>query len=247
MDFCARCGQQAQPGQPFCPRCGLALSSQPPGFPPRYRWMAAAGIVVAGVAAGAIVAMFMVRSPAAHTSASSLASALSQSPVRGAASQTATSQAVAGAVSEQEAAQNLSRLLTQSISDRSAIVSAYNDVDTCGAGLAADAQTFEQAVTSRQKLLAQLGALPGANALPSPMLQALTGAWQASVDADREYAAWARDESMHGCRAHDTANAHYQATSAPNQAATTDKTSFVGRWNPIATTYGLPTYQHSEL
>jgi hypothetical protein len=216
--------------------------------------MAAAGIVVAAVAAGAIVAMFLVRSPAGHTGTSSTtsAAALSKSPGQvtagqAAASQTATGQAVTGAVSEQEAAQNLSRLLTQSISDRSAIVSAYNDVDTCGSGLVADAQTFQRAATSRQSLLSRLGALPGANALPSRMLQALTGAWQASVDADHDYAAWARDESAHGCRVHDTANAHYQATSAPNRAATTDKTSFVSLWNPIAATYGLPAYQQNEL
>jgi hypothetical protein len=212
--------------------------------------MAAAGIVVAAVAAGAIVAMFLVRSPDGHTGASSTTSApaLSQSPVQAAAaSPTATGQSVTGAVSEQEAAQNLSRLLTQSISDRSAIVSAYNDVDTCGSGLVADAQTFQHAATSRQTLLSRLGALPGANALPSRLLQALTGAWQASVDADQDYAAWARDESAHGCRAHDTANAHYQATIAPNHAATTDKTSFVSLWNPIAATYGLPSYQQNEL
>ena len=112
MDFCARCGQQAQPGQPFCPRCGLALRAQPPGFPP---------------------------------------------------------------------------------------------------------------------------------------LQSLTGAWQASVAADQDYAAWARDESTHGCRAHDTANAHYQATSEANREATTGRTTFTGLWNPIAVRYNLPSYRQDEL
>ena len=150
-------------------------------------------------------------------------------------------------MSEQTAAQSLSRLLTQSISDRSSILSAYHDVDTCGSGLVADARTFQQAATSRQNLLSRLGALPGAGTLPSGLLQALHGAWQASVAADQDYAAWARDESSRGCQVHDTADAHYQATSASNHEATTDKTTFVSLWNPIAVRYGLPTYRPDEL
>ena len=46
---------------------------------------------------------------------------------------------------------------------------------------------------------------------------------------------------------HDTGNAHYHATIAPNQAATTDKTTFTGLWNPVAAKYGLPSYQPDEL
>jgi len=271
MDFCARCGQQAQPGQPFCPRCGLTLRAQPPGFPPPYQLpgppgrggpggpprdgrpqlMVIAAIVLSAVAAGAVVALILVRSPGGHSGTGSTAPASASSPVQAATGDAVASQAggqpTSGPASEQAAAQNLSRLLTQSISDRSAILSAYNDVDTCGPGVAQDAQTFQQAATSRQNLLARLGALPGASALPSRLLQSLNGAWQASVAAGQDYAAWARDESAHGCRAHDTANAHYQATIAPNHAATTDKTSFVSLWNPIAATYGLPAYQQNEL
>jgi hypothetical protein len=272
MDICARCGLQTQPGQPFCPRCGMPFRGQPPAVPPQYRppgppgragqprdgqprWMAAAAIVLVAVAAGAVVALILVRSPAGHTS--SPASPAATSPVQTAtgevaasqagAGQTGSSQSTTGPVSEQTAAQNLSRLLTQSISDRSAILSAYHDVDTCGSGLVADAQTFQQAATSRQNLLSRLGVLPGASALPSGLLQALNGAWQASVAADQDYAAWARDESSRGCQAHDTADAHYQATSTSNHEATTDKTTFVSLWNPIAVRYGLPTYRQDEL
>jgi hypothetical protein len=218
--------------------------------------MAAAAIVLVAVAAGAVVALILVRSPAGHTSTSP-ASTAATSPAQTAtgevaasqagASQAGASQPATGTASEQAAAQNLSQLLTQSISDRSAILSAYHDVDTCGSGLVADAQTFQQAATSRQNLLSRLGALPGASALPSGLIQALHGAWQASVTADQDYAAWARDESARGCRAHDTADAHYQATSTPNHEATTGKTTFVGLWNPIAARYGLPTYRQDEL
>jgi hypothetical protein len=79
---------------------------------------------------------------------------MAASPVQTATGEVAASQGGAGqpgtgTVSEQTAAQSLSRLLTQSISDRSAILSAYHDVDTCGSGLVADARTFQQAATSR--------------------------------------------------------------------------------------------------
>jgi len=304
MDFCARCGQQAEPGKSFCTRCGDPIPSRaaepagppaqrgfppPPGFSPgppgppgrggpsrrdgRFRWAAVAGIVLAAVAAGAIVATIVVGSPVKHSGASSspstsgLPASSGQPGAQSTLSQAANGQSAPGQPStgpsstgpsstgpsstgpaaEQTAAQHLSQLLTQSISDRSKIVSAFNDVDTCGSGLAGDAQTFQQAATSRQNLLSQLGALPDASALPPQLLQSLTAAWQASVTADQDYAGWASDENSHGCRANDTADAHYQATVAPNQQATTDKTTFVGRWNPIATKYGLPTYQQDQL
>jgi hypothetical protein len=219
--------------------------------------MVITAIVLSAVAAGAVVALILVRSPGGHSVAASTAPASASSPVQAVTGDAVASQAgggqagggqpTTGPVSEQAAAQNLSRLLTQSISDRSAILSAYNDVDTCGPGVAQDARTFQQAATSRQNLLARLGALPGANALPSRLIQSLTGAWQASVAADQDYAGWAGDESTHGCRAHDTADAHYQATSEANREATTDKTTFTGRWNPIAVKYNLPTYRPDEL
>jgi hypothetical protein len=214
--------------------------------------MAITAIVLSAVAAEAVVALILVRSPGPHSVTGSTAPASAASPVQAVtgdavASQTSGGQPTTGPPSEQAAAQSLSRLLTQSISDRSAILSAYNDVNTCSPRLAQAAQTFQQAATSRQNLLARLGTLPGASALPSRLLQSLTGAWQASVAADQDYAAWARDESAQCCRAHDTANAHYQATSEANREATTDKTAFTGLWNPIAVRYGLPAYRQDEL
>lgn len=78
------------------------------------------------------------------------------------------------------------------------------------------------------------------------------GAWfppavPAAGAADQDYAGWAGDESTQGCRAHDTADAHYQATSEANREATTDKTTFTGLWNPIAVKYNLPSCRPDEL
>ncbi len=72
---------------------------------------------------------------------------------------------------------DLSRLLAQSATDRSAIVDAIDDVNACGSNLAGGAQACQQTAASRENLLSQLTALPASYALPAPMLQDLSGAW----------------------------------------------------------------------
>ena len=148
---------------------------------------------------------------------------------------------------EQQAADSLSALLGHSVSDRSSIVSAVNNVNACGPGLSQDVQTFQNAVASRQSLLGQLADLQDRSALPTPMLQALTSAWQSSIQADQDYAQWAQDELSQGCVPNDHSDPGYQAATGPDGQATIDKQAFVSSWNPIATQYGLPTYQWSQL
>jgi hypothetical protein len=97
--------------------------------------------------------------------------------------------------SEQTAAQALAQLLVSSVSDRSAVVAAVSDVNSCGSGLSQDIQTFQGAVTSRQQLLSQLSSLSGISMLPAQMIQDLSAAWQASVEADQDFASWAGDEN----------------------------------------------------
>lgn len=148
---------------------------------------------------------------------------------------------------EQVAAQSLSRLLAQSASDRTAINNAFNDVNACGSGLSQDAQAFQQAAASRERLMSQLGTLQGGSVLPAQMLQDLSGAWQASYQADQDYANWADDENSEGCTSNDTSDSYYQAATEPDNQATTDKEAFVSAWNTIAGRYGLTTYQQDQL
>ena len=152
-----------------------------------------------------------------------------------------------GSTTQQVAAKNLSVLLAQSAADRSSIVNAVSDASQCGPNLSQDAQTFQSAATSRQKLLSELANLPGRSALPAQMTQALASAWQASEQADQDFAEWAQDENSQGCTADDTSDSSYQAAGGPDHQATTSKMSFVGLWNPVASRYGLSTYQWSQL
>jgi hypothetical protein len=210
------------------------------------------GIVAVVAICGAAVAVIIARSsPASHATLSSNkspTSSVTTSPQQQPSTQQpSTQQPSTQPLSEQAAAQGLAELLAQSATDRSSIVDAVNDVNQCGSNLARDAQVFQQAANSRRQLLSQLAALPGSSALPAQMIQALTGAWQASGEADQDFAAWANDENSNSCTANDTSNPNYQAASGPDSQATVDKHTFVGLWNPIAGPYGLPTYQWNEL
>jgi hypothetical protein len=138
-------------------------------------------------------------------------------------------------------------MLASSVSDRAAIDNAYSDVMSCGPNLDGDAAVFTRAASSRRTLLASLDSMPGRSALPPALLSDLANAWQASISADQAFATWANDAATQGCVPNDTSSAAYKATDAPDNEATQDKTAFVGQWNPIATGYGLTTYQQSQL
>jgi zinc-ribbon domain len=151
------------------------------------------------------------------------------------------------APSQRTAAAGLAALLAQTATDRSSIVNAVGAVEQCTAALGQAPQVFQDVAASRQRLLQQLANLSGRSALPAPMLQALTGAWQASAAVDTDLGKWAQDEAARGCKPADHADANFQASGAPDSQATNDKTAFVSMWNAIATKYGLPRYRTSQL
>lgn len=153
----------------------------------------------------------------------------------------------AAKVTKRQAAQHLEGLLSQSASDRTAITQAVSDVETCGPSQNQDQYAFKSAASSRRTLLMELESMPGASALPVPMLQDLTSAWHASIAADEDFARWANDEITHGCVQNDTSDPGWVAADGPDAEATTDKQAFVSIWNPIATQYGLATYAWDQL
>jgi hypothetical protein len=207
-------------------------------------------VAVGGIAAGLLIAR-------AHASPGRLAGLGHSTPTQTAGSpgtgspgslspsSSSPQSASAPASAQQQGADNLSALLSQSVSDRGTINNAYNDVQSCGPALAQDQATFQQAVTSRQGLLSRLGDMPDAAALPAGMISSLTQAWQASVTADQDFAAWAQDESA-SCTPNGS-DANLSAASGPDNEATQDKTAFVASWNPIAQQYGLPSYAQGQL
>jgi hypothetical protein len=148
---------------------------------------------------------------------------------------------------QRQAAQALAALLAQSGTDRAAVTQAVSAVADCSPGLSQDETIFRTAASSHQALLAKLAGLPGRSALPASMLQDLTTAWQASGQADQDFANWTRDEISHGCSTDYQSDASYQAATRPDEQATKDKQAFAALWTAIANEYGLPSYQYNQI
>jgi eukaryotic-like serine/threonine-protein kinase len=146
-----------------------------------------------------------------------------------------------------QAAQALAALLAQSGTDRAAVTQAVNAVAGCSPGLSQDETIFSSAASSHQVLLGKLAALPDRSALPASMLQDLTAAWQASGQADQDFAGWTRDEISHGCSTNYQSDASYQAATGPDKQATKDKKAFAALWTAIANEYGLPSYKYNQI
>jgi hypothetical protein len=151
------------------------------------------------------------------------------------------------AAPERQAAVSLSALLSQSGSDRDQVNAAFNDVGQCGPDLAQDVQTFQDAAASHKQLLSQLDSVPGLQSLPQPMITDLRTAWQSSASADSDFALWAQDQLGDGCSPDNQTDPNYVAANGPDLQATASKTAFVQLWNPLATSYGLPTYSQGDL
>lgn len=202
-----------------------------------------------GAAAGVLVAHpFSHPAPRAAAGGAGTATAATHasSAASASASPAASATVSASAVTEQQAATSVAAMLSQSVSDRSAINSAYDSVLACDAQMASAPQVFDNAASSRQKLLASLATMSGRAALPPALISDLTQAWQASIAADQAFAQWANDE-LAGCTPNDTGSAAYKATITPDDNATRYKTAFVAQWNPIAAQYGLTQYQQNQL
>jgi hypothetical protein len=146
-----------------------------------------------------------------------------------------------------QAAEALAVLLAQSGTDRAAVTQAVGAVADCSPGLSQDETIFSNAASSHRALLGKLAALPDRSSLPASMLQDLTTAWQASGEADQDFANWTRDELSHGCSTSYQSDVSYRAATVPDKQATRDKKAFAALWTAIANEYGLPSYQYNQI
>jgi hypothetical protein len=273
--FCAGCGRAAQndrnvalPGKRAAAPSGATTVSAryEPGRKPaspalagppgpnearrsRSRWPVILGLAVFLTAAGTVATVLVLHSSHGSRAAASRHGVIKPIATHGSpTSATSTSTSPSSSPpSQQQAADSLAGLLANSVADRSSIVPAVQDVNQCGPDLSQDPETFQNAATSRQSLISQLADLPGRSTLPAQMLQNLASAWQASVQADQDFAQWAQDEVSQGCVQNDHSDPNYQAAGVPDSEATTAKKAFVGFWDPIASEYGLPSYQWNQL
>lgn len=248
--------QPVPPGDPYQPAGPYPPGPYPPGgpggpYPPgppqdgrRRPWSR----LPSGPLTPAIIAVVLVLVVAGVVIAAMHGNSSSSSAAGTTGGSTPTATASTNAQAEKQAATQLSVLLPQSGADRGKVVNAVVDVQNCGKNLAQDAATFSTAAANRQSLLTKLSTLPGRTALSPAMISALTGAWQASAQADTDLSKWAQDELSGGCHKSKTGNdANLKASYGPDGQATTDKQAFTRLWNPLARQYGLQTYQVGDL
>jgi ribosomal protein L32 len=245
----ARPVQQAQPVQRAQPV--HRPQGRPPPPPRSRRPLLAVLIAVIVIGAGTGIALAAMHSHKPRSTAaggianhSSHTPAASTSPTS---SPTSASSSAAAVPPRQQAAQALAGLLSQSGSDRAAVVGAVAAVQSCSGNLSQDEKVFRNSASSRQSLLAQLSDLPHRSLLPQAMLTDLTAGWQASVQADQDFVTWVQDEISQGCSMDSKADPAFAAATAPDTEATIDKKAFLRLWNPIAVSYSLPTYQYTEI
>jgi hypothetical protein len=209
--------------------------------------LGAIAVLVAGLAAGVVVVAhpFGQRaSPRSAPTSSPAPAAAVTSPSPASSPPGSSSPPLSSA---EQAAGSLAALLARSVTDRAGVDAAYNDVKGCGPHLTRDVRTFKYAAASRGQLLGQLATMPGRSALSQPMLGDLGSAWQASVAADDDFAAWAQDQVSGGCSPDNQTDPHFLAADGPDLQATAGKKAFIRLWNPVAQTYGLTTYRQNEL
>jgi serine/threonine protein kinase len=198
---------------------------------PRLILAAAAVVVVAGVASG--VALSSQSTPARSDTAPPAAS-LRATPSRSPAPTLASEQAAA-----------LNMLLTSSAAARTALHDAVTQVRGC-ANLANAVSQLQGVVNQRGGEYSQASALP-TSALPdgAAMKSELIGALSSSLEADRDYLTWARQQLAGGCTPSDQSSA-YKAANGASQVANAAKEAFVQVWNPVAAKYGIkPDSAHS--
>jgi len=197
-------------------------------------------LAIGAVAVIAVVAVFLVNSSSGGSPNATAATGGS------AGSTSASSGSGKNGAAEQTAAVALNNLLAQSGKYRAEVNTALDHVDACKS-LRASRDAFGASAGNRRNLLAKLAVLPDRSALPAAMLQDLTTGWQASVQVDSDFQAWAQDE-MGGCNPKTvTSDPHYQASNPYENPASSGKVQFAQAWKPIAAKFGLPEYTQYQL
>jgi hypothetical protein len=132
----------------------------------------------------------------------------------------------------------LNALLSSSASARKSLLVPIRQVSFCRHLPRATGQ-IQSVVNERSAEYSHVLALPTAAMANGATVKAdLVAALRHSLDADRDYLIWARQQLSLGCRpvAHSSA---YQAALNADGQADAAKAAFVRVWNPVAARYGV--------
>jgi hypothetical protein len=144
----------------------------------------------------------------------------------------------------------LGSYLAQSASVRPIVQPAIDRVQSCSGSPSSGEATLQQAITTRQHILAGLQSL-SPSSLPNgaQLIGALTTAMQNSINADQDYQNWMADFASSGnpCGSDPNQDPNYVVGQNASTEATTAKNAFVGTWNPMASRYGQKSYSSTDF
>jgi hypothetical protein len=193
-------------------------------------------VAVVAIVVGVAVGLLLSRgSPSTPTASHGATPAPSSSAGSASASTLASRQAAA-----------VSNLLVSSAAARKALEGAVGEVRNCSRLPSATRQI--QAVVSQRSTeyhhasALAMAALASGATVKSDLLAAL----RTSLQADRDYLRWARQQMGSGCTPAAQSGAYNAAFSADEQAGAAKQT-FVQVWNPVAAKYGLPAESPGDI
>ncbi len=224
---------QAGPGQP-----SLDSVNRPGGpYPrqPRHR-PGVIGLILAlaavGIAAAVGIGVVLSARSAHGRSAMSSPAAISARS-----SSSAPSSSSASAQASRQAA-TVNDLLRSSAATRKALQGAVTEARDC-MDLSSAVSQIQNAVNQRSTQYNQASALSTSALADGAVVKTdLTAALRNSLDADRDYLAWALGQLKLGC-APTTQSSAYNAAYNADQQADAAKEAFVQVWNPVAAQYGI--------
>jgi hypothetical protein len=129
-------------------------------------------------------------------------------------------------------------LLNSSAATRKALQGAVIQARDC-TNLSGAVRQIQNATDQRSTEYDQASALSTSALADGTIVKAdLTAALRSSLDADRDYLAWAQGQLKLGCAAAAQSGAYYAAYTA-DERANAAKEAFVQVWNPVAAQYGI--------
>ena len=226
-DYPQQPGAYPQPGPGAWPQQPGAYPQQPGRRLPGGKKLVLAAAAAAVLVAIAVGLLLSGRSSPATPTASHTASPAPSSST-GSASTLASRQATA-----------VSNLLVSSAATRKALEGAVSEVRNCSR-LHSATRRIQTVVTQRSTEFSRASALSmAALANGAKVKSDLLAALSASLNADRDYLRWARQQIASGCTPAAQSGAYNAAFSADEQAGAA-KQAFVQVWNPVADKYGVP-------
>lgn len=259
---CPSCGAALpQAAVRFCLTCGHRLTSEdqqtaspPKAHPgtgpaqrrsrqrrrPARRTMIIVLVTLAVLAAGGTGAYALIRYKA-HASAGPIHR-------QKVADSTPTAQSPAPAA-EQNQLQQFLIVIRESVSARTLVTTAVQQIGACAMTPATGIAQLQQAITDRRNALATLGKLQ-VSAVPSgqAMRTNLHDALKLSIAADRDFIAWMQDpQTTQHCPASATQDARYAAGVRASTQAAQAKQQFLSQWNDIASQSSQPTFSIQDI